>query len=326
MTTNLIASIDPERQVGPEVRKTMRMRISNGFFALFFSGSNILDIGFRGDNPANQPIVPWAIGVDKGYPGYDGATLPFEDRSQDTVHSSHCLEHIPDPRGALAEWFRVLRIGGFLVLTVPHQQLYERKPVPTSRWGGNEHLRFYTVASFTEEIENALPVGEFRYRLVRDNDAGFDYNQPPTEYPAGCYEIEVVIQRIARPDYADLLRLSPEAKAAIETYRVLIQSLLRYEAEGLAMDRAALEQFGRVCPIPPYSVVRAMFPDTPLATLRALIWPLVDTSVVDTEWYCSSHVDVGSAVQAGTFTAAEHYRRSGYFEFKLPGPAIGLYG
>jgi SAM-dependent methyltransferase len=326
MTANLIDSIDPGRQVGPEVRKTLRMRIENGFFAQFFSGSNILDIGFRGDNPANQPIVPWAIGVDTGYPGYDGTTLPFEDRSQDTVHSSHCLEHIPNPREALAEWFRVLRIGGFLVLTVPHQQLYERKPVPTSRWGGNEHLRFYTVASCTSEIEEALPVGEFRFRLVRDNDAGFDYNKSPTEYPNGCYEIEVVIQRIARPDYADLLRLSPEARASIETYRVLIESLLRHQAEGLAMDRAALEQFGLVCPIPPYSVVREMFPDPPDSTLRALIWPLVDASVVDAEWYCRKHVDVGGGVQAGTFTAAQHYRHSGYFECKLPSPEIGLYG
>jgi SAM-dependent methyltransferase len=326
MSTNRIDLIDPERQVGPEVSKTMRPRISNRFFALFFSGSNILDIGFRGSNPANQPIVPWAVGVDTGYPGYDGTILPFEDHSQDTVHSSHCLEHIPNPHAVLAEWFRVLRIGGFLVLTVPHQQLYERKPVPTSRWGGNEHLRFYTVASLTKEIEDALPVGEFRFRLVRDNDAGFDYNQPSTEYPTGCYEIELVIERIARPDYADLLRLSPEAKAAIATYRVLIQGLLRYESEGLSMDLAALEQFGRVCPIPPFSVVRDMFPDAPDATLRALIWPLVDASVVDTEWYCLKHVDVGGRVQEGAFTAAEHYRRSGYFERKLPGPAIGPYG
>ncbi len=326
MSKNRIDLIDPERQVGPEVRKTMRTRMRNGFFGLFFSGSNILDIGFRGDNPANQPIVPWAVGVDMGYPGYDGVTLPFEDGSQDTVHSSHCLEHIPDPRGALADWFRVLRIGGFLVLTVPHQQLYERKPVPTSRWGGNEHLRFYTVASLTREIEDALPVGEFRYRLIRDNDAGFDYKQPPTEYPTGCYEIEVVIQRIARPEYSDLLRLSPAAKAAIETYRVLIQSLLRHQSEGLAMDRAALEQFGRICPIPPYIVVREMFADVPESTLRGLIWPLVDPSVVDAEWYCLKHVDVGGNVELGIFTAAEHYQRSGYFESKLPNAAIGPYG
>jgi SAM-dependent methyltransferase len=323
---NPIDTVDPDRHVGPEVRKTLRARIANGFFARFLAGPNVLDIGFRGNDPENQPIVPWAIGVDRDFPGYDGTILPFEDASQDAVHSSHCLEHIADPARTLSEWFRVLKTGGFLVLTVPHQQLYERKPVPTSRWGGNEHLRFYTVASLTREIEDALPVGEFRYRLIRDNDAGFDYDRSPTEYPAGCYEIEVVLQRIARPAYADLLRLSPAALAAIESYRVMILTLLRHDAEGISLDQNALEQFGRTCPIPPFAVIRSMFPDTPEATLRELIWPLVDPDVVDPGWYTHKHVDVRQVVEAGTYTAAQHYRRSGYFECKLPNHTIGPYG
>jgi len=32
----------------------------------------------------------------------------------------------------------------------------ERKPTPTSRFGGNEHLRFYTATSLAAEIEEAL--------------------------------------------------------------------------------------------------------------------------------------------------------------------------
>jgi hypothetical protein len=71
--------------------------------------------------------------------------------------------------------------------------------MPPSRWAGDANLRFYTTASRTTEIENALPTNDFRYRLVRDNDAGFDYKRLPTEPPTGCYEkIEVVLQRIAR--------------------------------------------------------------------------------------------------------------------------------
>jgi SAM-dependent methyltransferase len=209
---HLTEAIDPERRVKPEVRKTMRMRIAEGFFAEFLSGSNILDIGYRGGDPANLPIVPWAVGVDRDFPGYDGTALPFEDRSQDAVHCSHCLQQIPNPHMVLAEWFRVLRIGGLLILTVPHQQLYERKPMPPSRWSGNANLRFYTPASLTKEIDDALPADEFRYRLVRDNDAGFDYNLPPTEPPTGCYEIEVVIQRIALRPNADGRILKPERR------------------------------------------------------------------------------------------------------------------
>jgi hypothetical protein len=32
-----------------------------------------------------------------------------------------------------------------------------------------------------------------------DNDAGYDYSIPPDQHPAGCYEIELVIQRIQQP-------------------------------------------------------------------------------------------------------------------------------
>jgi SAM-dependent methyltransferase len=194
---NTIETIDPERRVKTEVRKTMRARIAEGFLAEFLSGSRVLDIGYRGGDAANLPIVPWAVGVDRDFPGYDGNALPFEDRSQDAVHCSHCLQQAPDPHMVLTEWFRVLRIGGFLILTVPHQQLYERKSTPPSRWAGDANLRFYAPASLTKEIEDALPANEFRYRLVRENDTGFDYNLSPTEPAIGCYEIEIVMQRIA---------------------------------------------------------------------------------------------------------------------------------
>jgi SAM-dependent methyltransferase len=319
-------TIDPHRRVGPEVRKTMRMRIESGFFARFMSGEHILDIGYRGGDPENLPILPWAEGVEKDYPGYDGLKLPFDDQSQDAVHSSHCLEHIADPAATLAEWFRVLRIGGYLIITVPHQQLYERKPVPISRMGGNEHLRFYTVASLTKELEDALPVGEFRYRLLRDNDAGFDYGASPLQHPKGCYEIEVVIERIACPAYADQLRLSPRARSAIATYRTLLEGLLRDASSGIDPDPAVLEAFGRACPIPPFPLVRDMFPEVAESTWRHLIWPLVEPSVVDDAWYTGKHVDVRAAVSSGLCTAKEHYRRAGYFECKLPSNAIGVYG
>ncbi len=68
------------------------------------------------------------------YPGYDGLRLPFPNDSQDAVYSSHCLEHIPNSNAALAEWYRVLRLGGYIVLAVPHQWLYERKATVPSRF------------------------------------------------------------------------------------------------------------------------------------------------------------------------------------------------
>lgn len=48
----------------------------------------------------------------------------FGSESMDFVFSSHLLEHIQDYKAALAEWWRVIKPGGHLVLYLPHKRLY----------------------------------------------------------------------------------------------------------------------------------------------------------------------------------------------------------
>ena len=48
----------------------------------------------------------------------------FADNALDFVFSSHLLEHIEDHEAALAEWWRVIKPGGHLVLYLPHRDLY----------------------------------------------------------------------------------------------------------------------------------------------------------------------------------------------------------
>jgi SAM-dependent methyltransferase len=311
--------------LGPEVRKTYQTRIESGFFDRYFSGPDILDVGFRGNNPNAVPIVPHAIGVDTDFPGYDGIRLPFGDGSQDTVHSSHCLEHIQDYKGALADWFRVLKVGGHLVVTVPHRWLYERKPTPTSRWGGNEHIRFYSAASLAAEVEEALPVGEYRIRLLRDNDDGFDYARTPDLPPSGCYELELVVQKIARPTYADSLVLSPRARAIVAIYQTFVESLLDRD-DAAPLDAATLAAFGRSLPIPPYRVMQSLFPKVPRERLNRLLRPLVDGSVVDVDWYVGGHPDVKRWLADGGSDPRQHYETTGYFEWKQPNRFDPTYG
>jgi len=57
-----------------------------------------------------------AAKVDVVAPGDD---LPFDDKSQDFVFSSHVVEHFPDPIQALYEWVRVAR--RYVVCGVPHR-------------------------------------------------------------------------------------------------------------------------------------------------------------------------------------------------------------
>jgi SAM-dependent methyltransferase len=186
-------------KVGFESEKSYDRRCEEGFWDRFAQGPVVLDIGYRGFWPDAVPILPHAIGIELGYPGYDGFNLPFGDGSVDCVHSSHVLEHVQDAHLTLKEWFRVLRVGGHLITFVPHAYLYERSiSVPPSRWSG-EHLRCYTPGSLLSEIEGALSPNSYRVVHLRDNDYGYDYGLPVTEHPTGCLEIECVIQKIEPP-------------------------------------------------------------------------------------------------------------------------------
>lgn len=61
---------------------------------------------------------------------YDGRTFPFEDGSFDCVICSQVLEHVFEPDQFLSEIRRVLRVNGYLLITVPfvwdeHEQPFD---------------------------------------------------------------------------------------------------------------------------------------------------------------------------------------------------------
>jgi SAM-dependent methyltransferase len=164
------------------------------------TGPAVLDIGFKGHIDDAVPIIEGAIGVDTDYPGYDGRILPFHTESQDAVYSSHCLEHIPDYVIAIQEWYRVTKVGGHIITVVPSALLYERRRRMPSPWNYT-HVRCYTCTSLLNEFEVALAPNSYRIRHLAENDAGYNYDMPADEHPCGCYEIELVIEKIKRPSW-----------------------------------------------------------------------------------------------------------------------------
>jgi len=182
---------------GPETQKNDKFRQENGFYIKYMSG-NGLDIGYRGSVKDAEPVLPTAIGIELDYPGYDGITLPFPDNSQDYVYSSHTLEHITDYRKTLQDWFRVVKVGGYIVITVPHMYLYERKWDIPSIWNKG-HKRFYNPSELLREIEESLLPNSYRIVHYRDNDDRYNYSIEPPAHPSGNYEIECVIKKINPP-------------------------------------------------------------------------------------------------------------------------------
>jgi SAM-dependent methyltransferase len=62
----------------------------------------------------------------------------------DFVYSSHCLEHMHDPRKAVLEWWRLVKPGGHLMFVVPDEDLYEQGVFP-SRFNP-DHKATFTVS------------------------------------------------------------------------------------------------------------------------------------------------------------------------------------
>ena len=176
------------RRVGHESAKSF---VSMPWWFKYLTG-NVLDIGYKGNDANTLPIVPNAWGIDAD--DYDGVHLPFSDESQNAVYSSHCLEHIEDDVMAIKEWFRVLKIGGHLIIAVPHEFLYERGRK-------TDHKHFYTPATLMLKIEKALKPNSYRLRSLRDNDMFYDYSIPPKTHPVGSYEIELVLEKIKAPEW-----------------------------------------------------------------------------------------------------------------------------
>ena len=98
----------------------------------------------------------------------------------DYVYSSHCLEHMRDPRAALLEWWKLVRPGGHLFFIVPDEDLYEQGVWP-SRFNA-DHKATFTIAKpaswspvsvNVRDLAQSLPGGETVKLALRAD--GYDH-------------------------------------------------------------------------------------------------------------------------------------------------------
>jgi len=175
-----------------ETTKAHARRAAEGFFDKYCKGHG-LDIGHGGD-----PITSTCDGWD--FEDGDAQYLAgARDASYDFVYASHTLEHMVDADIALTNWWRVTKPGGYLLLYVPHRELYEKKRTLPSRFN-LDHKHFFMLdrddppdtIGLVPLLERVLPDGEIVY--AKECSAGHTIVDP-NRMSDGEFSIEAVIRR-----------------------------------------------------------------------------------------------------------------------------------
>lgn len=185
-----------------ELSKSTIRRLHNpNFITRYFVGNGI-DIGGLPD-PLNLYIelFPLVKSV-KIWDLSDGDAQFMDsvlDESLDFIVSSHCLEHLVNPIEGIRNWFRILKPGGHLVITVPEEDLYEQGVWPSNK--NFDHKWSFTIwkeSSWSPKSINILD-------LVKELGPSVDIRSIHVEDKTYRYEL---------PEYDQTL--TPVAESAIE--------------------------------------------------------------------------------------------------------------
>ena len=176
-----------------ETTKAHSRRVREGFFENYCKGEG-LDIGFGSDL-----ITKDAEGYDFEH-GNAQYLKGVKDNSYDFVYSSHTIEHLPDPAEGVKNWFRVVKSKGYLILYLPHRDLYEKKKTLPSRFN-HDHRQFFLIDK--DEVPDTIGIVSLIERTLKDFEIIYAKEcseghtiRDPNIHSDGEFSIEVVIRKI----------------------------------------------------------------------------------------------------------------------------------
>jgi SAM-dependent methyltransferase len=197
-----------------ESSKSIFHKLKDSRYATRYIVGNGIDIGSGPDSLAQYyeffPLMKVCRSWD--LPDGDAELMKtIEDNYFDFVHSSHCLEHMRDPKNALENWIRVLKPGGYLICIIPDEDLYEQGIFPSTFNSDHKHtFTIFKKESWSDKsinvidlLSNLNQVIEIKKIELLDATYRYDlnnkYNQKrfdQTLTPIGECAIEFVIKKL----------------------------------------------------------------------------------------------------------------------------------
>jgi len=192
-----------------EQSKAVKRRFHIGaFHNSYFVGYGI-DIGCGQDSLNNYRHVFRGIDHVRGWDLPDGDAQYLkgvDDNTYDFVTSSHCLEHMVDATTALSNWIRVCKRGGYVVITIPDEEMYEHDYWP-SRYNSDHKWSFtlrnpdktkmpksINVLNLLTSINNQATVEKIE--VIRDLYYPNAGDQDQTLHPSIECCIEIVLRKV----------------------------------------------------------------------------------------------------------------------------------
>ena len=234
-----------------ECSKSIQRRLADSnFLRKYFVGDG-LDIGGKPDPLSLYKEFFPLLKIVRTWDWEDGDAQFLKgvsDNSLSFVHSSHCLEHLVDPAEGLRNWLRVVHDGGYVVITVPDEDLYEQGMFPSTfncdhKWTFTSYKtkswsnRSLNLLDMVRELGPAADVikieqlsATYRFDLPR-----FDQTLTPI---AEC-GIEIIIRKRSEIEIEAGGRL---ARSKQQPEREMLLHLNQYKDDMLSMKKSNLDQ------------------------------------------------------------------------------------
>jgi len=195
-----------------ECSKSISRRLTDpNFINRYFVGRG-LDIGGKPDPLALYRELFCQMDAVRTWDWEDGDAqhlATVKDGEFDFVHSSHCLEHLVAPLEGLSNWLRVVRPGGYLVVTVPDEDLYEQGVFPSTF--NQDHKWTFTIFKTKSWSDRSLNLMD----LVRELDSAAELvriEQLSASYRFELPRFDQTLTPVAECGIELVIRKRPEAE------------------------------------------------------------------------------------------------------------------